>query len=78
MRVTFCKFRNKLHTGNSLTCLAWAVDKAKEKNVMIPVYTARPGSQEAQLFAEVSRQGIRLIPKGTYAKIQKGAIWETL
>ena len=78
MRVTFCKFRNKLHTGNSLTCLAWAADKAKEKNVMIPVYWVRAGSNDAELFAEVDRKGIRLIPRGTFAKINKGAIWENL
>lgn len=78
MHVTFCKYRNKLLSGNTLVCLSWAVDKAKEKNIMIQVYSVRPGSKEAELFAEVSRQGIRLVPSGTFARIQKSAIWENL
>ena len=78
MKITFCNYRNKLYSGNLLDCLAWAADKAAQKNIMIPVYSTRPGSGEAELFAEVDGQGIRLIPKGIFAKIGKGAAWESL
>ncbi len=78
MRLTFAKYRNKLYAGNSLTCLAWAIDKCKDNNLVIPVYSVRPGSSEAKLITEVDRKGIRLIPKGTCARIRKGAQWQSL
>jgi hypothetical protein len=78
MRVIFCKYRNKLFVGNSLVCLSWALDMASRKNQMIPVYSIRPGSPEARLIAEVDRQGIRRIHRGTYAKVHKGAKWQSL
>ncbi len=78
MRVVFCKYRKKLYTGNWLTCLSWASDIARTKRLVIPVYIARPESKDARLAAEVSSEGIRLIHRNHYARIFKGAKWESL
>jgi len=78
MRVVFCKYRKKLYTGNWLTCLSWASNIASKKRLVIPVYIARPESKDARLAAEVSAEGIRLISGDHYARIIKGATWESL
>jgi hypothetical protein len=78
MRVVFCKYRKKLYTGNWLTCLTWATDIACKKRLVIPVHIARPDLKEARLVAEVSAEGIRLIHGDHYARIFKGAKWESL
>ena len=78
MKIVFCKYRRKLYTGNWITCLSWASDIAKEKNLIIQVYIARAESKEARLVAEVSAEGIRLIHGNHYARITKGAKWESL
>ena len=78
MRVVFCKYRKKLYTGNWLTCLSWASDIARTKRLVIPVYIARPESKDARLAAEVSSEGIRLATGNHYARIFKGAKWESL
>ena len=78
MRVIFCKYRKRLHTGNLVTCLTWATRMALAKNVLIQVFSIRPESKEAKLLFEVSKEGIRPIPSGNYARILKGAKWVTL
>ncbi len=78
MRVIFCKYRKRLYSGNLLTCLVWATRTAKTKNLMIPVYSARPESKDARLIFEVSKEGIRSILPGFYARISRGAKWLTL
>jgi hypothetical protein len=78
MRVIFCKYRKKLYTGNLPTCLTWAGDVAKEKNLVIPVFIIRAGEKEARLIYEVCREGIRPIRSRQYARLLKGAVWETL
>ena len=58
--------------------LTWATRMALAKNVLIQVFSIRPESKEAKLLFEVSKEGIRPIPSGNYARILKGAKWVTL
>lgn len=78
MRVVFCKYRKKLYAGNLPACLSWACKVAIEKNQVIPVFVVRPGNNEARLIYEVCSNGIRFIKSPQYAKIIKGASWESL
>ena len=78
MRVVFCKYRKKLYAGNWLTCLTWATEIAIKKRLVIPVHIARPDLKDARLVAEVSAEGVRLIQENHYARISKGAKWESL
>ena len=78
MRVVFCKYRKKLYTGNLPNCLSWASGIAKEKNLFIPIFVARPGENEARLIYEVCSNGIRPIASKHFVKILKGARWHAL
>lgn len=72
MRSYIAKSYGLVTAGGWGYCLNWAVDRIREdSSPLVKIHVVRAGEKQARVVAELTSEGIRLIPNGRYVSLRK-------
>ena len=75
MKCYIAKDRNTTYSGGWMSCLAWGSKQVQNApSAVVKIHSIRMGEKFGRVVAEVTQQGVRIIPNGRY--LPRGSLWK--
>ena len=71
MIVTKALAKDTAYTGNWINCIRWAKTHAANTNTPVAIARTRPESRTYQVLAEVTAEGVRMLPSPLEVKVKQ-------
>lgn len=72
MRSYIARAGGRHYSGGWNGCVHWGVEQVREDgSLLVKIHTVRGGEKQARVVAELTSDGLRLIPNGRYVPLSK-------
>ncbi len=72
MKCFVAKTGGKIFSGGWLDSMGWGITQVREDlSSVVKIYTVRAGEKHGRVFAEITKDGVRLIQNGRYMPLRR-------